>query len=237
MKPVSIIIPSYCPTVEVEYYLRRAVDYIYRNTPRHLYELTLVSNGNWPGNLPAVDTHVYVHRPIGAAAAFNMGVRLSSAKYVVFFSNDVFVRPGWLEAFMHVYEADERSGILEAQDDNSSYTGLTYDAHWGALYMVNRELLLEVGTLDDVKLPWLYHDQDQSIRFRDAGYHVARTGMVQVEHVNRATFGLMQPGKRAEVEAEKQEMVRRWGTSEFHEWVKWHEAIERHKIVTRTRVE
>jgi|WetSurMetagenome_2_1015567.scaffolds.fasta_scaffold01696_4 GT2 family glycosyltransferase len=232
-KPVTVILPTYCPSEVVEEYLNRCLTQLANDGDRDLYNLIVVEQGiaatdpvlsTVSGS--AVPYDLYIHtgeKPIGAAAAFNLGLRLCETEYVVFMSNDVFVPKHWLSALLSEFRNSERFGMrvgtlapahgvsAHVANNLTPWANRLWVEHWAAVYLMKRSQLLEVGTLDDQKLNWRLHDQDQSIRFWNAGYDVLRTDAVVVEHVNMATYAAL--GKSTEEHGEHEEMRRRWGVA------------------------
>jgi GT2 family glycosyltransferase len=118
------------------------------------------------------------------------------------------------------YKAIKNCGVLAPMDTGSSrMLETTYDDHWWACVLIEMWKWWKVGPFDE-SLPLAYHDQDWSIRCKLAGFEICRTGNVVVEHVNMATRNRMpRDGEAQEIE----EMIRRWGTSEFRDWARLNE--------------
>ncbi len=197
---VTIIIPSHCPDLVVKGYEIRCLEAVKEHTPRELYDLVAVQGPDW--SFP---------QKVNAAMT---GVRTD---YAVVLSNDVFVGPGWLEKLLRDYQSIENCGVLAPMDTGCSHMlETTYDDHWWACVLIEMWKWWKVQPFDE-SLPLAYHDQDWSIRCKLAGFEICRTGNVVVEHVNMATRSRMPRDGEA---AEKAEMERRWGTSEFRDWVR-----------------
>jgi len=199
MKPVTIILPSYCPDEIVRGYETRCLTQLAMHTPKHLYDLIVMQGGDWS----------YPQK-------VNAALSGSQSDFTVILSNDVFVGPGWLQQMLTDWAAIQRCGVLaplEIQDGDCKGKVL-YDAPWWALVLISRATWDDVGPLHE-GIPHTYHDQDWNIRARQMGYQICRTGNVVVEHVNMATRSRV----RADDSAEKKFMEQRWGTSEFRDWV------------------
>ncbi len=229
MKPVTVVLPTYCPTYEVEQHLKKCLSSFENNTSRDLYELIIVEQGA-PycapelGYNPELPCDLYVHswEPLGFARAVNIGFRLARTEYVCVLSNDVVVPPHWLELMLDDFTRSSDCGILAPMEGPQATTDPSgniaeHDEHWGALYLMRRTVLEQVGLLDEEKLNQRFCDQDLSIRVKQAGWRVCRTSSVTVQHANSATYSKM--NKQAEESEERAEMIRRHGYAEFADWL------------------
>ncbi len=222
MKPVTIILPTYCPDDTVAEYLFRSVRQLIKNTPSDLYDFIAVEQGRTIlSEIPVPDgLQIWTSEPLGYARAVNIGHKLATTEYICVTSNDVFVPPGWLELLIRDFESIPGCGVLAPLDGPVMGTNpeagiVSYNDHWGALYLTKRSIIQQVGLLDEEKLNQRFCDQDQSIRIRKAGLQICRTASVTVEHINSATYSKM----GVDETPEKEEMMRRWGCLHFHEWV------------------
>ncbi len=218
MKPVTIVLPTYCPNLEVAQHLNRCVSDLFKNTPADLYDLIIVEQGDIEADVRWATIYCHANEPLGFSRAVNIGYRLARTEYICVLNNDVFVPKGWLELMLRDIEY---AGILAPSDGPVATTGTAgigrvWTEHWGSLYMLRRSLLDTIGLLDEDKLNYRFQDQDQSIRCYKSGKDVCRTSSVTVEHVNSATYSKM--NKQAEEAEERAEMIRRHGFAEFNEW-------------------
>lgn len=210
-KRVSIILPCYVPDAEVLGYLHRCIKQLWRNTPEGLFDLIIVENGSDCTEDFKCLLRIHSEHPLGYARAVNIGIRLAKTEYVCIINNDLFVTSGWLEQMIADYESILDCGVLAPNGP----PGITFDSHWWSCVLIRKSVIDTVGLLDEEKLNYRYHDQDWNILCRKAGYAVARTGNVQMDHVNSATYDKM---KRDDT-PEREEMIRRWGVAHFEEWV------------------
>ena len=200
MKPVTIIIPSYCPDETVKGYEARCLAALEANTPREMYDLVVIGGGDWS----------YPQKV--NAAMFQV-----LTEWAVILSNDVFVSPGWLPQMIQDFENIDNCALLAPMEKLEPGT-ITYDDHWWALVLLRPTLFDDLGGLDPL-LPHVYHDQCFSIRVRRAGNEICRTGNVAVEHVGMATRIRVGTGDDPK---ERAEMIRRYGAAELSDWVKLH---------------
>lgn len=205
MKPVTIIVPSYCPDETVRSYETRCLVQLAQHTPKELYDLIVMQGGDW--SYP---------QKVNAAVT---GVR---TKYVAILSNDVFVGPNWLEYMIGDLEhlSKWHCAVLSPQDQNypavgGSYGDYHWHEHWWALVLMKTSFYRLMDGLSE-ELPRTYHDQDFSIRTYKQGYRICRTKNVRVEHVGMATRSRV----GGDDSAEKAWMEKRHaGSSELRDWL------------------
>lgn len=197
-KPVTIIVPSYCPTVEVKGYEWKCLACLNSNTPRELYDLIVMQGGDWS----------YPQKVNSAMT----GVR---TEFAVVLSNDVFVGPEWLPRMLALYTDAQIAdcGVLAPADDPAEKR-IWWEESWWALVLFKTQTFRNIDGLDE-SLPYTYHDQDFSIRLRREGKTVMRTNQVVVEHVNMATRRHI----KVDDEPERLEMIRRHGVSEYRDYL------------------
>lgn len=211
----SIILPNYCPDAEVTAHLMKFLETLEKNTDRDSYELIVVENGSFTPQLAEkANFYVYKDHPIGYAKAVNIGLSLAEGDYIVIMNNDLQVPKDWLPRMIEEYEST-KGGIL-APVDFKTDPDIFYDSHWFSMVMMSRKVFTEIGYLDE-QINYRFHDQDYSIRVKKAGYEVMRTGKVTVKHINSATY--LKMGRNEDPEEEKL-MIKRYGVSHFHDWVK-----------------
>lgn len=211
-KKVTIILPTFCPDAEVNGYLNRCIDALWRNTPEDLFDLMIVENGSdCTGNFKYL-FRIHSDEPLGYARAVNIGLKLATTEYVCILNNDLFVTPGWLEQMIADFESVHACGIISP----NGLPGITFNSHWWSCVLFCRDVIDHVGLLDEDNLNFRFHDQDYNIRLHTQDYAIARTGNVQMEHINSATYNKM----KVDESPEKEEMMRRWGCLEFEEYVR-----------------
>src|SRR4051812_8585417 len=101
----SIILPTYCPTPEVEEYLRECLEALVLHSNSE-YELIVVENGSSSPLLGPhmCDTFLRTKRPLGYAKAVNIGVQLAQNDHFLIVNNDLFVGPNWDRELIQAYE-------------------------------------------------------------------------------------------------------------------------------------
>ena len=232
MKKIAIILPIYIIDEENLEQYRKFSDSLHATQPDDLYELFIIDNGSKFGTFELeadADFYYRYEEPLGYAKAVNIGFEKvaqqandqEGADHVVVANADLeFMTEHWLSTMLEVYE--DVGGLLSAQDVADCNQRYYPDTSWYSLWMIAMDIWYEVGKLDDTKLNYRFHDQDYSIRLKQAGFNVGRTGLVQVKHVNSATYSKM--GRNEDPE-EREEMIRRHGVALFSEYI--HDQIKK----------
>lgn len=213
---VSLILPTYSPDNEVSEYVKRFLDTLKANTPRELYQFVVVENGSNTLALASLaDIYIQKEYPLGYARAVNLGIALADNDLLVVANNDLTLPAGWLETMIEEYQK-HGPGLL-APVDFSPTQELYLDSHWYSLWITDRHTWNAVGYFDEM-LNYRFHDQDYSIKLKQAGFNVMRTGKVQVGHVNMATYKKMKVEREESMEREL--MRKRHGALLFDDWLK-----------------
>lgn len=223
---VAIILPCYLIDAENLAHYRKFIETLEANTPRQMYDLIIVDNGSNLGREEMQrDADIYFEHPepMGYAKAVNAGMAAAKSLCVVpgrdltcvVVNNDIELPQHWLEDMLEIFK--ETGGLLAPQDFPAHKDRIYYDQSWYSLWMIKMSTWEKVGTLDDEKLNYRFHDQDYSIRLKKAGLFIGRTGKVQVKHINSATYSKM---KRNEDPEEREEMMRRYGFALFSDWMR-----------------
>ncbi len=227
MKSTTIILPTYCPDVQVSEYLIECVNRLCESSIRRIADFVVVEQGReqlasknlaeWSDGL-----YVWSKQPLGYARAVNLGVSLAKTEFICVLNNDLFVPDGWLGMLLSEFASIPNCGVLAPFDglvarlDPSGK--IRENEGWWSCVLMRREHFNSLGGLDDGLLNYRFHDQDFNIKTHLAGLTVARTGKVIVEHIDSATYSRMPERVNADV-AEKAEMVRRWNADSYYGWL------------------
>lgn len=218
MPSVSLIVPSYCPDLEVEDRANAFIASLRATTPKSLYQLVVVEQG--PRNVfmktfLEIDQYAYKPLPIGYARAVNLGIALADCDLLVVANNDLILPENWLPQLIHDY-SEFGPGILSPMNYPGAGPGVKHDNSWYSLWITDRQTWRTVGYFDEL-LNYRMHDQDMSVRMKKAGFGVMRTGNVVVEHFESSTYRKMNVSEQEQKEREI--MVARHGYAHFHEWL------------------
>ncbi|MUT68739.1 glycosyltransferase family 2 protein [Paenibacillus sp. NEAU-GSW1] len=206
----SIVIPTYNGL----HLLKEAIASIRRST-KAPYELIIVDNGSTDGTIEYLQEHniVFISHPAntGFPVACNWGLRLARGEYLLLLNNDVLVTEHWLDNMLNHLMRDPKIGIIGPL---SNYVSGKQQIEMAGSYMdmaakvmaeargqleyanrvigfcmlFRRELLQQVGWLDERFSPGHFEDDDYCYRARLAGYRVAIAKDTFVYHHGSASF-------------------------------------------------
>ncbi len=177
----------------------------------------------------------------GFARAVNQGLSAAEGGDVVLLNNDVIVPPGWLER-LRDHLVDPTVGIVGASTNfagNEAEIDVTYrtyaemldfaakraieadgrrrDLTVATLFCaaLRREVVDEIGPLDEGFELGMFEDDDYSMRARAAGYRVVLAEDAFVHHFGEAAFGSLVPSGAHAVtfRSNRQRLERKWQMS------------------------
>ncbi len=156
----------------------------------------------------------------GFAAANNQGIALAAGEIVVLLNNDTVVPPGLMGRLAAHLRRDASIGLLcpttnfcgneaRVEPDYSdvadlpafaarrarAHRGRVFDIGVAAMYCVaaRRDVLDEVGPLDEAYGIGMFEDDDFAVRMRAKGYRVACAEDAYVHHVGQGAFRKLSP--------------------------------------------
>ena len=175
----------------------------------------------------------------GFAAAVNQGLREAQGSVLVLLNNDTVVSPGWLARLIAHADSPQVGAVspvtnrigTEAEVDVSYRTygelcvlaerrarehdGVTYDVEMLAMFClaIRRDVLDQVGFLDEGYGMGLFEDDDFSYRLRQLGFRLVLAEDAFVHHVGEASFGnLVQTGEYSRLfETNRVRFEEKWG--------------------------
>lgn len=218
---VSVVVP--CLTEqEWQVELTKAVISIARLTTEVPFELIVAEAAGFPsaggyfsshGPTDVPCKHFYNSQKGSANADMNKGMDLASGDVVVLLTNDVFVKPGWLEALLECFERVPDCGMasLGTSDHREQSVNVITEGLWCPLMALRNRPDFR---FDAETFPSYWGDSDLVMRVYNAGFRAYRNRRVVCDHLGRATNTPSHPqGGSGEIEAARQRFVARHGPS------------------------
>ncbi|HEY0829484.1 MAG TPA: glycosyltransferase family 2 protein [Bacilli bacterium] len=204
------------------------------------YELIVVDNGSNDNTLDYCLQEdvilISLSENEGFPKACNRGLRLARGNAILLLNNDVLVAEGWLSGMLSCLYSHTDIGIVGPVTNYASgkqqidipYTNLREMAehfsrlkqgNWqqverlvGFCYLFKRELLNQIGLLDERFSPGHYEDDDYCYRARQAGYRLFMACDVFVYHHGSYSFNKENEEKVKELIAlNHQKFIDKWG--------------------------
>jgi len=185
---------------------QRAIASVRENTTVP-YRLIVVDDGSTDGTAAwlAVQRDIVVitnETNQGFAHAVNRGLGVATASYVALLNNDVDVDKGWLATLIEGLESGPKIGAIgplstakqmQWEGYHRAESGVVPIEQQGPVSLaffcvvLRREVIDEVGLLDEGFAPAYGEDNDYAIRMKKAGWEQAICCDVLVKHAEKAT--------------------------------------------------
>lgn len=231
MNATSIIIPSYNGR-----HLLMDCIYSIRKHTAPPYEIIVVDNGSGDGTADYCRqeqiTFVSLPENRGFPYACNVGLKVASGDNLLLLNNDTIVSVNWLSNMLHCLRSKEDIGIvgpltnyasgkqqihmLSNFDDMAQQLNRPDSNKWqtaqrlvGLCFLFKRELMEQIGLLDERFSPGHYEDDDYCYRARLAGFRLMIAGDVFIYHHGSASFGQKDDLKQL-IAANHQKFIEKW---------------------------
>ena len=130
------------------------------------------------------DLHLQHEQPMGYAKEFNQAIDEALGDYIVHIGNDIFTRPGWLEALLKCFEIEDCGAATLASSD------LKHEAINKIMEGVYCPLMMfKKGWHFDEDYRDVFLDTDLIMRIYKTGKRMYRNWNVVIIHLNQQTFG------------------------------------------------
>jgi len=193
---ISIIVPCYLlPDKDAE--LLTFTQNFIKSLREHVkvcYEFIIVDNGSpIGGEYLREQADVYVRNPtnLGFAPAVNQGLKIARGDWLIVSNNDIEFLHDWPHAAISAWVDDVgaiSSHLHDSDPEHRAGIELAPEGHmFGALWMTRREVLDEIGLLDEGYERGMFEDRDLWRRLSIAGYKFRKVGWVN--HIGNATWG------------------------------------------------
>lgn len=177
---------------------------------------------------------------VGFAGGNNIGIASAEGKYILLLNNDTVVSRGWLTGMVKHLENNPEFGMCNPVTNsigNESMIGVRYNnetemdqfaygwtcTHMGEEYLdvdrlplfstlIRREVIDEVGVLDDSYKVGMFEDDDYTERVIRAGYKIVIADDAFVHHINNGSFKKLDNDKYRRIfEQNKALFEKKWG--------------------------
>jgi O-antigen biosynthesis protein len=181
----------------------------------------------------------------GFAAGCNQGIECARGEYILLLNNDTVVTPGWLTGLREVLDRYPDAGIVGPMTNNASgvqvvadigYSSLEELPTWaisfrennryrviplrrivGFCLLLKRELVEQIGLLDESFGPGNYEHDDYCLRAELAGYRNLVAGDVFLYHEGGATFSGNRMNRGGENRKNRTIFTQKWDSSGLEE--------------------
>lgn len=204
---LSIVIPVFNPVhleSKIEKFLIPQLESFERNTDLAGVELIYVANGctertrhvleSFKGRLPI--KVLWFDEGLGFTAATNIGIKASSGAVVLLFNDDAIIldymaKDQWKRWLLMPFHNDPKVGITGVHELRCPYSQELFIV--GYCMACRREMLEQVGLLDEIFSPGAGEDVDLCIRARMAGWLVVNVN--PCVDPKKCSFPIYHPGE------------------------------------------
>ncbi|MDY7991534.1 glycosyltransferase [Paenibacillus polymyxa] len=183
---------------------------------------------------------IFNEENVGFPKGCNQGIELATGDSILLLNNDVIVTENWLTLMINCLYSSEDVGAVgpvtnSAYGDQEILTSYsTLDEMWefgnsynytakqdweqklkliGFCMLMKREVVDQVGLLDEAFSPGMCEDSDYSFRIMKAGYKLLVCRNVFVHHFGSTSFGDMPEQRQQLWNLNREKFERKWG---FH---------------------
>lgn len=163
-----------------------------------------------------VDQYVRMKFNSGCAGGWNKGLKIAKGKYIAVISDDIVVKPDWLEAMREALQVIPNAMVsapgVEKLPNGMGFFGIEEQRVWfpGSCYMVTKETLKKVGYFDTQFTPFNYEDVDYWTRVYKAGGKLVRNYKVEVEHKEGQVIHSIEGNGKIDSE-NREKYLKKWG--------------------------
>jgi GT2 family glycosyltransferase len=173
---------------------------------------------NYLKELASNNSHVIIklnNKNKGYAGGNNDGLRLATGQFVILLNNDTLVSSGWMDALIRLFKEDQSIGLIgpvtnsagneqlieldglnevnfsivaKNYTEKNKYNWFTTDKLGFFCVAMRRNLIEQIGLLDEKFGIGMFEDDDFCIRVKNAGYSIAVIEDCFVYHKGSVSF-------------------------------------------------
>lgn len=156
-----------------------------RDTTNYPFELVIIESGT---EYFKDQADVFVPRPSAGSTLvrdLNAGIDHADGDILVHTANDIFTRPGWLEALIECFEIPDCGvATLAASDLNQRPMNKIMEGIYGPL------MAFKCGWEFDPDYKNIFSDSDLIMRIYEAGFRSYRNWRVRITHLYQQTYSV-----------------------------------------------
>lgn len=177
----------------------------------------------------------------GFSGGNNDGIANARGDYVILLNNDVIVTPGWADGLVDAFRrlpglgisaprsnlvaGDQQLPVAQYRDESEMFTfalerrrefahkGYITDRAIGFCWCISREVLDQVGALDERYAIGNFEDDDYCMRVRAAGYQIYVCDDVFIHHFGSRSFAANKVDYAATMHQNWERFAKKWGLS------------------------
>lgn len=176
------------------------------------YEYIIVDNGSSEDtSFFKGDVNVRFKENRGIAPAWNAGLKLAKADYLVVINDDIIVQSGWLNKLKIAADMPE-AGVANTHVEHLPHgIGVVENYKWfsGSCFMMKRETLEKVGFFDERYFPCNWEDWDYWLRVYQTGLKLYVNYTMSIQHREGQT--VHDKDLSSQFLTNKQRFIDKWG--------------------------
>lgn len=168
----------------------------------------------------------------------NQGMEIATGDAILLLNNDTIVTENWLNNLLYCLYSDEKIGAVSCVTNNCSYAqtipvsyeslegmhsfaseyNVSNSSKWeerlklvGFCILMKRDIINEIGMLDERFTPGNYEDDDYSLRIRKAGYRLILCKDTFIHHYGSVSFREIQGSHKKILQKNLKKFEEKWG--------------------------
>lgn len=162
--------------------------------------------------LEGVDNYVRRETNGGFPECANSGFEAARGQILILSNNDIVYTEGWLPAILKPLSMGYDISHIMVSDGDGTDTEdkITEDDYFGSLWAMTRKVYEKLGGFDERFINGTFEDKDYFVRAKRAGFKIGKNHASYVNHVGRATMGILYPESEDFI-ANRQRFQEKWG--------------------------